>query len=79
MAYLLQVEQYSIGLEEVYRLDLEKWQKDRQLYEAKITELSQAQAWPNTPKAQRWLGRIETAIISAIILGGYVAIDRSIR
>ncbi len=79
LAYLLQVEQYSIGLEELYRLDAEKWSTERQLYESKITELSQAQTWPNTPKGQRWLGRIETAIVAGLILGGYVAVDRSLR
>ncbi len=79
LAYLLQVERYSIGLEEVHRLDAEKCALELQLYETKITELSQAQTWPNTSKGQRWLGRMETAIVAGLILGGYVAVDRSLR
>ena len=79
VAHLLQFKEYAIGLEEVCRLDAQRCAADRALMEAEITELSRPQPWAKSPRAARWLGRIETAILASLIVGGYVAIDRSLR
>tara|TARA_R100001129_G_scaffold166591_1_gene133734 strand:+ start:126 stop:557 length:432 start_codon:yes stop_codon:yes gene_type:complete len=79
VAHLLQFKEYAIGLEEVCRLDAQRCAADRALMEAEITELSRPQPWAESPRAARWLGRIETAILASLIVGGYVAVDRSLR
>ena len=78
LAYLLQIEQYANGLEEVCRLNTDEQEADRRLCEAKIEELTRSKPWFESPRSARWLGRIETAIVVGALFGGYVAIDRSI-
>ena len=78
-AYLLQVEEYALGLEQVYKLDRERWDAERRGYEAQIEQITRSEPWKKSSRAARWLGRIETALLVGAVVGGYFAIEEVVR
>ena len=72
LAHLLALETYSIAADDLHAIEVG-------LLHAEIDGLRPEPPWLERPKTQRWLGRVETAIIVSALVAGYVAIQRGSR
>jgi hypothetical protein len=72
LAHLLALETYSIAADELHALEL------GQLH-AEIDGLRTEPGWLERPKTQRWLGRVEAAVVVTALAAGYMAIERGSR
>lgn len=72
LAHLISIETYSTAADDLHQIEVNR-------LHAEIDELRTPDPWIERPSTQRWLGRMETALIVGIIAGGYVAIQRESR
>jgi len=68
LAHLLAIETYCDATEDLNRIEFDR-------LNAEVAAFQSPKPWIERRSTQRWLGRIETALIVGIIAGGYVAIS----
>ncbi len=67
---LLATEQWAEALDRRYRLDIASLQQDISWYKSKLEEETNQKPFLERPATQRWLGRIETLAVVAVVSAG---------
>ena len=76
LTYLLAVERYSIAAGRLHSSDVALLKAERDWYRVKYEAEAAPGPWFNRPATQRWMGRLETMAVVAMVGGGIVAIYR---
>lgn len=67
---LLSTEQWAEALESRYKLDIASLQQDLDWYKSKLEDETKQKPFLERPSTQRWLGRIETLAVVAVVSAG---------
>jgi hypothetical protein len=72
LAHLLAVEQYALSIGKIHALDVQLLEADRDYWlerHKRDTDLP----WYERPAAQRWAGRLEVLVLTAVVAGTVAA------